>query len=147
MSQIIPLADIPRVLYLYQDEQGQTMAIAVKQDLDNAMNFTSVKRAMLNPQTPEPVRTMLYNKLFFTRDKGLQYVKQARLQMTPSGLQFFEVHLTKAGADYVKARNGGGHMQAPTFSVFDVHAPRPSGATTKPKPQLEEALNYLGLTP
>lgn len=146
MSQIIPLAEIPRVLYLYENEHGQTMVLAIKQDLDNAMNFTVVKRAMLNPQTPEPVRTMLYNKLFYPREKQ-QYVKRVRLHTTPSGLQFFEVRLTPAGESYVKARNSGGHMNAATYTVFDPHGPRPSGVTTAPKAPLSEALAYLGLCP
>ena len=146
MSQIVPLADIPRVLYLYENEHGQTMALAIKQDLDNAMNFTSVKPAMLEPQTPDPVRTMLYNKLFYTREKQ-QYVKRVRLHTTPSGLRFFEVCLTPAGAAYVKARNSGGYMQAATFTVFDPYGPWPTAITTAPKPPLAEALKYLGLTP
>lgn len=146
MSDIIPLADQPRVLYLYEGENGQLMVFAVKQDLAAVLNFTVTRPPLLAPQTPEPVRRMLYRKQFQTRDKK-PFLTKMLLHTTPSGLCFFEVHLTSHGVSYLRAKNSGGHMNPATFNVFEAYGERPTAAGEKPTPRLEEALSYLGYTP
>lgn len=146
-KDIIPLDDQPRVLYLYKGPHDQLMVLAIKQDLACVLNFTATRAPLLAPQTPEPVRRMLYTKQFLQSREKKVFLERMLLHTTPSGLCFFEVHLTPEGVAYIKARNSGGLMHADDYHTFEAYGPRPTASGLKPTPRLEEALNYLGLNP
>ena len=137
--------DIPPAMYVYEDKTGNTHVLAVYENLSTPLNFDSVLPEMLLPQTPSRVRALLFNKLFFTRERKT-YVRDVHLHTTPSGLTFFEVRLSKAGFEYMKVKHSGGMYHPETYTAFDPYAPWPTSGK-KPKPPLMEAMSYLGMTP
>lgn len=151
MNRVIPLADIPRVLYTYEADDGTRVSLVVKDDLHVVPNHGALKPAMLNPRTPTLVMTMLYNELAnkvrTSRDR-LTVAKSVALRTTPEGLTFYEVDLTKEGFEYIKSQNvrGGYYYYHPEYVVFD---PKTRGARRMfnafPK-RLKDALRFCGLS-
>lgn len=144
---------LPKVVYTYHNEHGDRLALVIKNDLDDIPNKYSIKPEMLNPQTPEAVRTMLFNELA-NRIRQRMYERltiatRVILHTMPDGAHFLEVLLTDQGKTYLEDYNTNeSHYYSWTsyerYDPSSMSAGRLWGRFTKP---LKKVLSYLGMKP
>lgn len=138
------------VLYTYKDAVGQRCALVVQNNLAPLPNAYAVKEAMLNPRTPNLVRTMLFNELANrirpAAERGI-VAENVYLKQTADGFTFLEVELSPAGLEYVKTLHVHrmGYYPMPDYTLFDPNAADAARLYSKFTKPLKRALAMLGL--
>lgn len=147
------LGRLPKVLYTFENDHGDRLALVIKNDLDDIPNKYSIKPAMLHPQTPEAVRTMLYNELA-NRIRQRMYekltiAKRVTLHTMPNGDSFLEVQLTDKGKTYLEDynTNNSHYYTWTTYERYDPNAISAGMFWKRFSAPLKVVLTYLGMKP
>ena len=154
MTRIPPSAGgVPKVLYTFENHNGDRLALAIRKNLDEVPNRGYIKPPMLHPRTPDAVRTLLYNELAnrvrVRMYERLTMATKVLLHTLPNGDSFFEVQLTDQGRKYLEDYyTNESHYY--TFTSYDHYDPSGIGAKQLFKvfqPPLREALTFIGMRP
>ncbi|MBI1363890.1 MAG: hypothetical protein GC134_07875 [Proteobacteria bacterium] len=101
------LDQTPKAFFTFMAADGERVALVVRNSLSDLPFWFCHNGALFDRQTPDEVRTELFNAVLDANDKdrpaGSIYAEKVRLRKGYKGKEYFHIHLTAVGEALVRS--------------------------------------------
>ena len=150
MSHSFEQTALPKVLYTYDNKEGELTALIINRRLDDILFWHAHEEGLFLPRTPEKARTTMFNDVMhpliereLKKNPG-ESVCAASVQykLGYKRRPFLHIHLTMAGHELVRKKNL--HTNREEYTITAAHRLREKLLKDMPA-DLLEALRVCGI--